>query len=114
LEQVDEDARESGMLPPSADGSGLTVAPLPRCFVRAADLIAECREVGGENPALAVISRDRDCSGYTKWHPGYTPKEHRDMLFDLDRKKLELEERKSERRYQLISTLAGAVVGALT
>jgi hypothetical protein len=113
------------------------VGPDPRCFVRAADLSAEYKQLAAENPKqvsvesypsaafnLAVVTKQRgNCPGFVQWYPGFSPKEHKEMLFDLERKKLEIQERESERRwqerhtarerrFQLINTLVSAFLGA--
>lgn len=132
LEEIDQEAREYGNFP--TVNIGLMMLGLgPQCFRMAADLGAECREVketiddqeaDGRKIILSVITKDRDCPEFTTWHVGFSPKEHRMMLFDVERKKLEIQERENERRwqekreqkqrrFQLANTLISAVVGAI-
>ena len=100
---------------------GVTYGPVPTCFRMKANLFAEYLAEKSENRLLAVIAKDRgECAGFVKWEPGFTPKEHREMLFDLEREKLAADDRKEERRWherrdrrQLIGLLLAAIVGAL-
>ena len=104
---------------------GVTYGPVPTCFRMKANLFAEYLAEKSENRLLAVIAKDRgECAGFVKWEPGFTPKEHREMLFDLERKKLEIQEKegerrweerrdKRERRFQLFNTLISALAGVL-
>ena len=67
---------------------GVTYGPMPTCFRMKANLFAEYLTEKSENRLLAVITKDREeCAGFVKWEPGFTPKEHREMLFDLERGK---------------------------
>jgi hypothetical protein len=124
LEAVDHEARTSGHFP--GYGKDFVIWPGPACFRMAADLGAECKavqeadgkkETDSKRVYLVVITKDRDCSEFTEWHPGFSPKEHREMLFDIERKKLEMQEKADERRFNLrsnlICTIAGAALGAI-
>lgn len=127
IEHVGEDARKTGRFPSVRIRESMPIRMMlePMCFAIAANLSEECRKVGGDNPRLAVISKDRaDCPEYTKWHPGFSPKEHRAMIFDVEKKKLDLQEKQAERdwterrekqdrRFQLFNTLVSAFVGAV-
>ena len=98
---------------------GVTYGPMPTCFRMKANLFAEYLTEKSENRLLAVITKDRgECAGFVKWEPGFTPKEHREMLFDLEREKLAADDRKEKRRWherrdrrQLIGLLLAAIVG---
>lgn len=57
----------------------------PRCFIQKAALPLEVTlliDIGGEwaPSVLNIIEKERACSGFTEWKPGYDPKEHREML----------------------------------
>src|SRR5713101_1490489 len=58
--------------------------PRPVCFVRAADLLEEAGNSAAKDAVLPVITKDRNCSGFIKWSPGYSPKEHREMAFKTE------------------------------
>jgi hypothetical protein len=87
---------------------------LPLCFARAFDLKSEFKKCAGKGDPDAysiylVIHEDRDCSSYTEWQQGFTPKEHREMLdrkwlmeFQAAREKEDKEWRESQRREDLL------------
>lgn len=57
----------------------------PRCFIQKAALpfeITLLMDKGGEwaPSVLNVLEKERTCGGFTKWMPGYSPKEHKQML----------------------------------
>jgi len=60
----------------------------PICFVMEFDLLAEHLKTGPDygqmdvsgELAKEIISKERHCAAFTKWHQGFTPKEHREML----------------------------------
>ena len=66
-----------------------------------------------EQPIFEAIQQERECSAFTLWHPGFVPKEHREML-DRDRmlqwqrerededRRWREEQRKEERYWRLI------------
>jgi hypothetical protein len=102
LLELDQDARAKGKLPGHLLGSALLEGKVvmigqPRCFMVAFDLLDECKNIGGENAALAVIQVERQCPSFTQWHPGYSPKEHREMLFRIEEKKLDILQREKDR-----------------
>jgi hypothetical protein len=74
--------------------------PCPVCFVQAANLLEEARSSPAKDAVLPVITRDRNCSGFIKWCPGYSPKEHREMAMQIELAKLHEEQREKDRRFQ--------------
>ncbi len=58
----------------------------PVCFVQRYDLRGEIKSVfvAGKKDetgcVLQVITKERECSEFTDWQQGFTPKEHREML----------------------------------
>ena len=65
----------------------------PICFARASNLKSEYGAKPHESSLLntwqakiqEVLIRERDCSDFTDWIPGFIPKEHREMI---DREKM--------------------------
>ena len=60
---------------------------VPRCLVLAHDLASEFLPEGAQsNEAqkifLKVLTDDRECGSFTPWLPGFTPKEHVQMVND--------------------------------
>ena len=55
-----------------------------KCFVMEFPLREEwAAEPGAANDTAAVVTvlhRERSCAEWTRWHPGFSPKEHREML----------------------------------
>ncbi len=93
LDEAGRQYRDSGALPVIYDDQGRNQHEIheqqPICFARVYDLKAEyVKETNDRNntlSALNVIQKDRDCTEYTDWQQGFTPKEHREML---DREKM--------------------------
>jgi hypothetical protein len=144
LDGADLEARREGLFPsfytrtPVEHGivtGGPTTAPC--CFAMAFDLDKEVRSVREAMPPnrrdlptifLAVINEPRDCPAWCAWHPGFTPKEHREMLVHIDARKLELEyrerreeaearrrvaEKKADRLWQVAMLAVGAALATL-
>ena len=103
---------------------------VPLCFVREHEIgkevldMRDAQQIDAQEAAPKVMRMERQCSAFTPWYQGFTPKEHREMLLDLERKKLELQERQAERqwteqreqgsrRFQLFNTLVSAFAGAV-
>jgi hypothetical protein len=112
------------------------VSSIPFCFVNAQDIHLEKLEAPGVTliPAeagaiglysisgsdgvdvtdvavLANITRERECSMFMPWQPGFTPKEHREML---DRQwMMDREERRdrAQRKWNLTASLFVVVIG---
>jgi hypothetical protein len=82
------------------------------CSQQKADFTAEFDNQGGIDSSekmLGIVSRERKCPYFRKWHPSFSPKEHREMV-----------DREHERIWHifeiiaigLFTTLSG-VIGAL-
>lgn len=106
LDEVEDLFRDKGMPPAIYDASGHNPHqgwnPTPLCFSRCYDLIDEVSRLGMAESqkciaVLSVITDDRQCSSFTKWHRGSTPKEHQEMMDRERRDKFEQEVRDSER-----------------
>ena len=77
LVDVEDSIRAGGGIP--SDSAGYFYDERPFCFIRKFNF---CDEVGprADNGArIAVISKQRDCDGFTEWHQGFSPKEHVEM-----------------------------------
>ncbi len=75
-------------------GGGLESRAAPLCFARAFPLAQEYEEAlrVKKYPVWAlgeVLRKERPCLSFTPWHQGFTPKEHREMLFDLGKRLVE-------------------------
>ena len=88
LEETETAFRDSGV-PPVIElrpGGGRSLhEPLPLCFARRYNLIKEFKEFAGKDypdrtSVFPVLNEERECEAFTKWHQGFTPKEHREML----------------------------------
>ena len=86
---------------------------LPICFVAKANVGAECKSVL-KNDVLAVIYRERpECDGFTELKPGYTPKEHQEMLdrqWMMDREDRLRREQRLHEWLTLALSLGGLIV----
>ena len=135
LVEAEKQFREAGF-PPQPDhpvqgsiSDGMTMShgggfgATPLCFANAANLPAEAdtTEYDGEHPSIShnvqptlkVITMERECTAFTAWQQGFTPKEHRDMLDrqrSIDR---EAQQRRSDRRWRLFELLAFILTGAI-
>lgn len=87
LGEVSEEERASGAFRDSGD---------PICLALQANLADEAAALkrGRKNlNTLDVITLDRHCGEFFAWKPGFTPKEHKEMLFQLELKKMQDEQR---------------------
>jgi len=116
-----------GDLMTATDGSGELVIPMniagdcrAECFVMVEDFD------GLDGEALrAEIEKPRECQRFFPWRQGYSPKEHRQLQYDLTllemgerRDRFEAEQRERDRRWMLKTSvinavLSGAVGGGL-
>lgn len=95
LEEMDEWSRERGRTNyPARDPSDqvsvmMAPAAIPLCSVMAYDLLKEIKDQGRlpNATSLAVIQKDRDCRQFSTWHRGFLPKEHKQMLLDIEERK---------------------------
>lgn len=78
---ADEEFRQEGIL-----RYGNRVLITPRCFAVVFDLRAEQgslleqASVGHVDANKRLITKGRDCGAWVKWQPGFTPREHREMI----------------------------------
>ena len=79
---------------------------VPLCFMRAFDLGGEYWK---EYAATAkdvllsksrVVNRERDCKLFTPWQQGFTPKEHKKRMIELEEKKYLDERERKDREYR--------------
>jgi hypothetical protein len=73
---------------------------------------------------LEEIQTERECPGFTLWHPGFTPKEHQEMLDQQRLLEWQTEREDSDRRNRRLElwvaliaagvfTVIGAAIGAV-
>ena len=75
----------------------------PICFVQAANLYAEAKEMSddaGAKTNLLVMTSERDCAKFTKWQQGYSPREHKAMLDSKEQQRWNDERLEKDRRRQ--------------
>jgi hypothetical protein len=79
---------------------------LSMCFVMAFDLVDEYwKEVAVTNKNFLlskgrVLDRERDCRQFTPWQQGFTPKEHKVKMVELEEKKWRAEQERNDREYR--------------
>lgn len=78
-------------------GNNFIYEEYPVCFVLALDFIKEIGPSPGRDSRHPVIQQDRDCKKFTKWHQGFTPKEHKEMI-DSERQKTREDDRDQANR----------------
>ena len=132
LEEVEEQFRSSGDQPKVDYMYGnmgvLKQEPLPVCFDRSIDIHGEIKALWGsirqEFPeggkkltepdwkayVRITLSSERQCESFTKWHQGFTPKEHQEMIDRERRDIFENEIRRNDRKWHQIE-LAIVIVG---
>lgn len=114
-EHIDEKGRRTGNLPLYRVGdTPLRFSHKPRCFAVKADFDDEYAKLddaadkrGGQLPELLlkVITADRECDAFIRWVPGFSPKEHKEMMQEerlLEWQKEQRQEDKRQFRTQLI------------
>ena len=114
LRDAEESLRKSGKIP--LDWGDHLYRPLsdpaPPVY-ESPPLCAELQIEFPEKNAFEAIQEERECPAFMKWHPGFLPKEHREMLdrermlqWQRDRENEDRrwrdEQRKEERRWRLI------------
>ena len=91
-------AQDIHLEPLAAEGAYVELTELGR--------LAELRNAKGEDvtdkAVLANISKPRVCTGFFPWHPGFTPKEHREML-----------DRQGERKWRIIERVIFVILAGL-
>jgi hypothetical protein len=107
LEEVEEDYRNSGVSPNTTvgykHGIGIAVYDEPICFMRSCDLKAEYGEKrpGVSKDLLSTLRKDRECSSFTDWQQGFTPKEHREMMDREGMKKWQMEREEADKKWRM-------------
>jgi len=108
--EVEADIRKTWHIP--IEDKRRIYRDLPLCFVRKADL-----QAGGDadKPAtvLRIIQAERECDGFTPWHQGYSPREHKDMLDAKAMQAWMVEQRNSDRWWNLCNAGVSALISAL-
>jgi hypothetical protein len=62
------------------------------------------KDVAGE-AVLPIIRKSRVCAGFYPWHPGFTPKEHYEMLDKERWQKWQQDQRRSDRHWRIIEVI---------
>ena len=111
LLEVNDDYRVSGRVPEYIKAYK-EYHNYPICFTMAHDLMPEVEQAAGKQfidqsddwgkYVLVVITKERDCLGFTKYQQGFTPKEHRDML-----------DRRWERKWHIITGIIFVILAGL-
>jgi len=73
--------------------------PLPICAKRVINFRDEANP-GIQPEILQAIRKERRCEKFTKWQVGSNPKEHQEMILQVELLRLQNEQRESERRFQ--------------
>ena len=78
--------RELGHIP-SFVSAGLDAIydPHPVCFRSVIDFYKEMGVTDNQDKRRDVIQADRECEEFIRWRPGFTPKEHWEMIQEADR-----------------------------
>lgn len=125
LDEAEDLYRRTGDV--TLDGDYLRHERLPICFARTWNLrdefhkhIAEeydvvDRERWLRSPqpehTLAIINKERRCSGFVEWQQGFTPKEHREILDRQEQRDWQERQRRDERKWR-IAELVLLIIGA--
>ncbi len=101
IREVEQESRETGI----GSISGINDVSFEmdlevRCFAVAFNLPAELESAEGDRRARQVIYKERPCGSFTKWRPGFTPKEHANMTIVDEIRKAESEQRERDRTWQ--------------
>jgi hypothetical protein len=70
------------------------------CSAFAADLYAELQALGQDRVGVeggnlrAVLRKERDCDSFCKWNVGLSPRDHKQMIVEVEREKLRAEEKR--------------------
>jgi hypothetical protein len=110
LDEANEQYRQSGI-----SNRSLHLEE-PICFKAAFPLAEEAKAAGttADDAArrLKVITSDRPtCQKFTPWKPGFTPKEHQQMLDSETLLKHLQEQRKSDRIWQFVLAVFNLILG---
>lgn len=112
LHEVNAIQRERGTLPVLHSGNHAYPSD-PVCFMSVADLRAEREAVLGKRSELIevpaavcdVIQRERDCPSFVRWMQGFSPKEHKKMILEVEQRKADAEAKLREKNADRIWNL---------
>lgn len=71
----------------------------PLCFVLAPEL-EKGLIAGGKENVLRMIQREHNCEAFTPWMNGHTPKEHQEMIRELEHRKWQEKQEEKMRDWQ--------------
>jgi hypothetical protein len=126
LEEIELESRQSGILRVER------YVYIPVCFAMVANFDEEYNNLkqlpeyaekqdayGGviwptyKDLVKETLNVERDCQSFTKWHQGFTPREHQEMIDRQFEKEMENNRRKSERKWHWIELSAIIIVSGL-
>jgi hypothetical protein len=83
-------------------GSGYPRYEPPLCFVGFIDLWSESGDYGHASTETikSAIDTERECNKFAKWQPGFTPKEHWEMIDREARLKWQAEREEADRKWR--------------
>jgi hypothetical protein len=123
LREAEGSYRETGEIPRDLNRPKQLYEDVPLCFGRLRSFDpAKCGSAADRRDALQM--EIGSCVGFTEWHHGFTPKEHREMLDgkelrdwqaareDADRK-WRKDQADSERRWRLAQLLVFGLAGGI-
>ncbi len=89
---------------------------LPLCFAQSYDINAEItnsQDTSNYKDIHNIINKERECTKFTKWTQGFTPKEHMEMLDREEWRNWQEKQRKSDRRWHIIEAILLVIVAGL-
>lgn len=66
-----------------------------------------------DKAVVGVITKPRACEGFFSWKPGFSPKEHFEMLEQERRQKWQEEQSRSDRRWRIIEIIVLGIIVTL-
>lgn len=103
LLDAEDNYRRTAGVPSLKHAPELLYEEIPICFVRAINFreaISDGYDRYDSTRALTVIKSPRECGFFTKWHQGFTPKEHYEMMLEEKRLLRQKELEESDRRWR--------------
>lgn len=97
LREAEDTFRQSAQLPPV--GEGMEYEPQPLCSKGAFDIRKEIKG-DSKDDTLEAINRGRRCEAFTDWRPGYSPREHQQMLDEKWKREQEAAQRREMNEFQ--------------
>ena len=114
LLDAEEGLRKKGDVPRQPIGDGpLARTSHPPFVYEHLPLCAQLQIEFPEENTIEAIQQERECPVFTPWHPGFTPKEHQEML---DRQWLlewQAEREDDDRRIRRVEFLTTAIVAGV-